>query len=96
VGDKQHELGLHEPEGAPGGPGSVGGGDGDRIPLGTAWGERGAAEEVTRGGGGGSHSDEEQQEEAGPLVGVTAAAGDRHRRGRRGFRHRRQDRNRVR
>jgi hypothetical protein len=30
------------------------------------------------------------------LVGLAAAAGGRHRRGRRGFRHRRQDRNRVR
>lgn len=92
MGDKQHELGLHEPEGARGSTASSGGSDVDRIPSGIAWADRGAAEEITGGEGGGSHGDEEQEEEAGPVVGRAAAAGGRRRRGWRRFRHRRQER----
>lgn len=83
MGDKQHDLGPHETKGA------RGGGEDDRIPLGIAWGDQGAAEEITRGGSGGSHGDKEEEEESSPVGALAPDAGGRRRRGRRGFRHRR-------
>lgn len=82
VGDEQHELGPHEPEGTP----RCGGGG---VPTGVAGVAQGAAEEEPRCGGGGGDGHEEQEEEPGPVVGRATASGGRRRGGRRGLRHRR-------
>lgn len=88
MGDEEHELGPHEPEGTPAGDGGVEGGG---VPTAVARVSQGTAEEEPRCGCGGCDGHEEEEEEPGPVVNRPAASGDRRLRERRGLCHRRSD-----